>query len=318
MPYKDQSKNNEYLYLISSPIGYHELCELEMKYIFNEAISNNYYLTNKVVEPSRSAFMRGRVDIMYMGDNLDEIESKMLEDQLHYENYKIHFEKFDPVPYQERLSSMRKLGFAIEGTFAVSNPDINFVLTKIDGVWIFGLYNKNHREYKNRVDKPVNYSNALEVHFAKAIINIAINNNFDLKLIDPCCGVGTVLIEGRAMNVDIKGYEINPLVKINCNHNLKHFGFAPDVLKVNMLETSEHFDVAILDLPYGLFSITTKNKQKELIRKTKEISNKSIIISMEDLSSLITNEGLLITDSCLIKKSNAFKRYVYVCVGESV
>lgn len=310
-----ESKNmqNKYLYLISSPNGYQQLCSLELKYIFNEKIDTSYYLTDRFIESSRSVFIKGRVDILYMDNNLDNIISNMMKDQLYYNKYKIYFSKFDKVPYQERLSSMRKLGFAINGDFAISNPEIEFIVTKLNGIWIFGQYHKNPKEYINRMNKPINYSNALEVLVAKTIVNIAIHNDFDLKLIDPCCGIGTVLIEARAMGVDITGYEMNPLVKMNCNMNLKHYGFIPDVVKIDMLKTNKHFDVAILDLPYGLFSATTNDKQKKLIKKTKELSSKSIIITIEDMSNDIIDAGLTITDTCVIKKSNAFQRYIFVC-----
>jgi tRNA G10 N-methylase Trm11 len=95
---------------------------------------------------------------------------------------------------------------------------------------------------------------------------------------------------------------------------LKHFGFEPNVNKIDMLKTTTHFDVAILDLPYGQSSKITREEQIALIRKTKEISDKSVIITMDDMSDIIQNIGLRIMDTCKIKKSNAFSRYVTVCI----
>ncbi len=238
----------------------------------------------------------------------------MIEDNLFYDNYKIHFSKFDEVPYKTRLQSMRALGFTINGDFAIKDPDVEFVLTKINDVWIFGRLESNLNEWLQRRKKPFNYSHALDVKIAKAVLNIAINNDFNLRVIDPCCGIGTILIEGRVIGIDIKGYEINPLVKQQCNLNLKHFGFKPDVGKIDMLMTTEHFDVAILDLPYGQSSLITREEQIALIRKTKEISDKSVIITMDDMSDVFISIGLTIIDSCKIKKSNAFSRYVTVCI----
>lgn len=304
----------KYLYLISHRLEFEELCAMEMKYIFGKTSSSSYHLTNQFIDTSRSCFIKGRVTILYSDKDINNIEQKMIEDNLSFDNYKIHFSKFDEVPYKIRLESMRILGFTINGEFAIKDPDVEFTLTKIDGIWIFGILEPNPNKWLERRKKPYNYSHALDVKLAKAVVNIAINNNFYLKIIDPCCGIGTVLIEGRTEGIDIKGYEINPLVKQHCNFNLKHFGFSPDVTKTDMLNTTEHFDVAILDLPYGQSSLITRDEQIALIRKLKEISDRSVIITMDDMSHIIEKSGLKIIDKCKIKKSNTFSRYVTVCI----
>ncbi len=306
--------DNKYLYLISQRLEYIELCAMEMRHIFGKTSNSNYHLTNDLIDISRSPFIKGKVTILYIEDSIETIEQKMIKDDLFYDNYKIHFEKFDIVPYKTRLESMRTLGFTITGNFSFIDPDVEFVITKIEGYWIFGKLDKNPNTWVQRRQKPYSYSHSLNVKVAKAVLNIAIGNNFDLKVIDPCCGIGTVVTEGRAAGIDITGYEINPLVKQHCNINLKHFGFEPDVSKTDMLETTKHFDVSILDLPYGHTSEISQEEQIALMRKTKEISDKSVIITMDDMSELMTSIGFKIIDQCKIKKSNSFTRYVTVCI----
>jgi|LGOV01.1.fsa_nt_gb tRNA G10 N-methylase Trm11 len=303
----------KYLYLISHRNEFAELCAMEMRHIFGKTTNSKYHLSNDFIDISRSTFIKGVITILYTGETVQYIEEKMLKDELEYDNYKIHFIKFQEVPYKERLQSMRTLGLSIEGDFAIKNPDVEFILTKIDDVWIFGKVHNNPNDWLDRRRKPHNYSHALDVKLAKAVVNIAINNDFNLKIIDPCCGIGTVLIEGRFAGVSIKGYEINPLVKTHCNLNLQHFGLNPDVTKTDMLQSTEHFDVAILDLPYGQSSLITKEEQISLLRKTKEISDKAVIITMDDMSDIMISLGYSIIDSCKIKKSNTFSRFVYVC-----
>jgi len=304
---------NTYLYLLSAKKEYEELCLMEMRHIFHQATSHKYHLTNQNIDVSRSPFIKGKATILYEANNIETIASQMKQDDLHYEEYKIHFIKFDEVPYQDRLSIMRTLGFQIIGSYALQQPKNEFIITKINGVWIFGKLTKNPNNYLSRSNKPHNYSNALDTTLAKALINIAIDNDFNRTLIDPCCGIGTVLIEGRTLGINITGYEINPLVKIRCNENLTYFNFLPDVEKIDMLNTTKHFDVAILDLPYGQFSFVTKEEQLALLRKTKEICDQAVIVTMDDMSAILKSLGYVIVESCQIKKSNAFSRYVSIC-----
>ena len=304
----------KYLYLISYRREFKELCAMEMRYIFGNTSNSNYHLTNQSIDISRSPFIKGKVTILYSDSSINTIEKKMIEDDLSFNNYKIHFSKFDEVSYKTRLQSMRTLGFTINGDFAIKDPDVEFTLTKIDCVWIFGKLEPNPNKWLERRKKPYNYSHALDVKIANAVINIAIDNNFDLKVIDPCCGIGTIIIEGRTLGINIQGYEINPLVKQHCNFNLKHFGFEPNVKKIDMLTSTKHFEVAILDLPYGQSSLITREEQIALIKKSKEISGKLVIITMDDMSDIIQDIGLKIIDTCKIKKSNTFSRYVTVCI----
>lgn len=307
------NESNKYLYLISSRREYRELCSLEMKYLFGKTTTDSYHLTNQSIHVSRSTFFKGKVSILFNEESLEILEEKLNNNPLDTEDYYIHFYKADTVDYKTRLTALRRIGYTILGDFAIKNPNVEFVLTKINNRWIFGMLENNPNDWINRKQKPVNYSHALEVKFAKSIVNLAIGNDFTKTVVDPCSGIGTVLIEALAMGVTIKGYEINPLVANNSRINISHFNFKPDVTKLDMHQITEHFDVSILDLPYGHYSNITREEQIGLIRKTNEISNKSVIVSMEDMTEIYLSLDLEIIDSCQIIKSNTFRRYVTIC-----
>ena len=40
---------------------------------------------------------------------------------------------------------------------------------------------------------------------ARALVNIAMKDNEEGTLIDPCCGVGTVVIEALDLGIKVKG-----------------------------------------------------------------------------------------------------------------
>jgi len=279
-----------------------------------EIPKSNYFISNENLEISRSVYLRSKVEVLYSGATLDELNLKMKSAKLKFNRYKIQYLKtVDGVAYKERMEALRLIGFAIEGSFALSDPIVEFALLRLAGTWHFGFYTRNDDSWKNRKHKPYNYSHAFDVKLAKTIINIAIGNNFNLKVIDPCCGIGTVVIEGRIIGADITGYELNPLIAEHCNENLKHFGLKGDVHNQDMLEITDDYDVAILDIPYGHFSLTSIEEQTSLISKSRDIAKKVIIISMEEISSLILSTSLIIKETCKITKSNAFSRYLYVC-----
>ncbi|MBN2604882.1 MAG: SAM-dependent methyltransferase [Bacilli bacterium] len=316
--YLTKSPNNStYIYYFNAKENEQALCDLVLKSLLGYIPKDNYFLSDQNLDISRSVYLRTKVEVLFSGSTLDELNQKMINAKLAFNRYKIHYLKtVDGVNYKERMAALRLIGFAIEGTFAISEPAIEFALLKTQDIWYFGYYTHNDDSWKNRKHKPYNYSHAFDVKLAKTIINIAIGNDFSLKIIDPCCGIGTVVIEGRMIGANITGYEINPLIAEHCNENLKYFGFNPDIKNQDMHNIKEHFDVAILDIPYGHFSLTTLEEQTNLICKSRDIADKVVIISMEEISQLIQASSLVIKDQCTIIKSNAFRRYLYVCTNK--
>ncbi|MEG1099852.1 TRM11 family SAM-dependent methyltransferase, partial [Cetobacterium sp.] len=132
------------------------------------------------------------------------------------------------------------------------------------------------------------------------------------KLIDPCCGVGTVIIEALSMGIDITGYEINRSVTNNANVNLEYYGYNKIVVNDDMHNIKDNFDSAILDIPYGLFSHITKEEQLGLIKKIRQISKRLIMVSFEDLEGMILESNFKISDRCILSKGS-FQRYIYIC-----
>ncbi|GAA3334615.1 hypothetical protein GCM10020331_103270 [Ectobacillus funiculus] len=71
--------------------------------------------------------------------------------------------------------------------------------------------------------KPHSYSTSLSTRVARAVANIAVPDPTGIKAIDPCCGIGTVLVEALSMGINIVGSDINPLVLPGARENIAHF-----------------------------------------------------------------------------------------------
>lgn len=310
-----QLSGKEYLYIINYPAAEKGLCDLEMKTLFNDIPSSKNFFSKVCVDPTRSPFIKERLEIRYCADTIDEIVNEIEKEELVYEQFKVCYIKLEDneARYEERLQNLRKVGVAIQGQCEMHNPKVLLGITKINGKWIFGEYNKNSFWWHIHDQKPYSYSNSLSLRVARALVSIAVGNNFLCKVVDPCCGVGTVILEALSMNINIKGYELNEYIAKNAKRNIEFFEYKNVVVNDDMHNIKEHYDVAIVDLPYGLFTPTTRDEQLGIIRKSRDIADKLIIVTFEDMNQDIMEAGFEIVDTCTVSKGK-FTRYVSICI----
>ncbi len=296
----------KYLYYINYREYQKEICLLEIECLFGFHPESKYFFHSTFINPSRSIFIKYAVKVEYMEDSIDKIESLIESNELTLDDYKIQYKEISHVSYEESIEARRSLGTAIEGDFSMSNPIDEYCLTKVESVWVFGRFYENDYTYKARTKKPHNYSFALDVWLAKTLTNIAVGNDLSLDVYDPCCGVGTVLIEGRVNGLNIKGSDLNWKIVKASNYNLEHFGFKGDSTCKNIDDITLKYDVAIVDLPYGKFVTEHKKLSKSIIETAIKITDKVVFVSMEPLNI----NGVV--KQVEVKKREGFSRFVTI------
>jgi tRNA G10 N-methylase Trm11 len=171
---------------------------------------------------------------------------------------------------------------------------------------------KNEPIWFQHMKKPRNYSIALGTRLARAAVNIAIPKTLGITAIDPCCGIGTVVIEALSMGIHIVGRDLNPHIIQGARANTAHFGYETELTLGDICDVHSSYDVAILDMPYNLFSSTTPEEQLSLLQHTRRFANKVVIITIETMDEMIAEAGFVITDRCVAKK-RSFSRQIIVC-----
>lgn len=305
----------KYFYIINYNSEFEEeLCDMEMKSLFNQVPKKKYLFSNQYVSPSRSPYIKEFISIIYEEDSLEKIVENIKKDKLCYDDFKVCYLKTEDtkISYEERLKSIRSIGLNIEGEADIHNPKVMLGVTNINGRWIFGVYERNDFKWHIHDEKPYTYSNSLSVRVARALVNIAVGNNLDCSLIDPCCGVGTVVIEALSMNINVCGYDINPCIASNAKRNLEFFGYDNVITKGDMRNINKTYDVCIIDLPYGLFTPITLQEQIDIISSARKISKRLVLVTFEDMDKHIINAGFSISDKCCVSKGK-FKRYINLC-----
>ena len=306
---------SKYFYFINCSEMEKELCNMEMRSIFRKEPKEKYLFSEKNFDPSRSPFIKLQIKSIYIEKNLEDIIRKIKEDKVSYDDFKVNYIKSEDgdVSYEERLKAVKEIGFVVTGFPDIHNPKIELAITKVKGKWIFGELIKNNFKWQRHNDKPHSYSNAVPLRMARALVNIAVGDNRELTLVDPCCGVGTVVIEALDLGINVKGYEISKPIAYNARNNIEFLEYNREIITSgDMHNINEVFDVAIVDIPYGLFSPVTLKEQVDIINTSRRIARKLVIITFEDMDNLITSAGFKILEKCYMTKGNMI-RQISIC-----
>lgn len=309
-----------YLYAYASHETEAELCAMELRALFGgctEWKTGSLLLSRRRIDPDRSPFLTLRLDIAASGDSAVKIAElagsrRWVESG---ETFKVTYIKAgDPFDYAEQRSFERLVGSRIQGKADMKHPDVTLGLTALDGTWVLGVRHAPKRAWHAHIHKPQNYSTGLSAAVARALVNIAAPETEGLRLLDPCCGMGNVLIEALSMGLDIRGRDINPLAVRGARTNLKHYGFSETLVTLgDMNDLEGHYDAAVLDMPYNLCSVLPEEEQRRMLTSLRRLAPRAVIVTTEeDVRVRVQEAGYRIADECQVRKGS-FVRQVWLC-----
>lgn len=308
----------KYIYTYVHHKDEYELCRMEMRAFFNVDTPLNYLFSEINIDPSRSPFIRERLEVLYEGEGIADIKNLVKKMDIHAASYKvvclnnIDFGATKKIPHPERRVKEREIGLIIDGEPDLENPEVVFGLILIDNRWYFGKYTISESIWRKHLHKPQSYSTALSTRVARAVANIAVPQPENIRAIDPCCGIGTILVEGLSMGINIVGRDINPLVCVGSRENIAYFGLEGVVTKGPISEVTEYYDVAIIDLPYNLATHISPEEQFDIIKNARRIADRVVFVTIETIDEMIDEAGFVIMDRCIARK-HLFERQILLC-----
>lgn len=311
-------KRRIYIYTYSCNEEELSLCALEMRSLFGSEPQAGIVKTDVKIDPSRSPFIKERLSVLYEEDSLHQLLEQVSALQVTGETFKVVYvkqnaaSKNEQTGFEDRRAIEKRVGLHINGAADIYRPQRLFGVMVIDGKWVFGDYVRSEPVWHRHQDKPHSYSTALGTRLARAAVNIAIPDPSGVKAIDPCCGIGTVLVEALSMGIDIVGSDRNPLVLGGARENIAHFGFSCEVKKTDIRNITETYDAAIIDLPYNLCSVITPEEQREMLESARRFAKRAVVVTVEPIDDILAKAGFEVIDRAIVKKGS-FSRKVILC-----
>lgn len=312
------TKPKTYIYTYACYEDERSLCALEMRSLFGNESKTNILESHIKIDPSRSPFIKERLAVIYEGQSFESLLKQVATLQVTGATFKVYYVKNGgPAKnvgkgFEDRRAIEKEIGLHINGVADIHHPERLFGVMNVKGRWVFGDYIKSESVWFRHQQKPHSYSTALNTRVARAVVNIAIPDPIGITAIDPCCGIGTVLVEALSMGIDIVGSDRNPLILGGARENIAHFGLSGEVKFADIRDITNQYDVAIIDLPYNLCSVISPEEQLEILQCARRIAKKVVVVTVEPIDEIIINAGFCIIDRAVVKKGS-FTREVIVC-----
>jgi len=310
-----------YIYSINYNDHHYELSKLESRQLFDKEDKNKLLFSNVKVDPSISAFIKNRFEIILFAENYTDLLNEIKKENIQVEGFKVEYLvlEADTTTYNERLEKLRDIGYRIEGEPNYYSPTIIYAICNYKNVWHFGILIKKNTDWLKHKKKPNSFSNSIDMDIAKTLVSIASKGNKTNQLLDACCGVGTVMLEACIAGINIEGCDINWKACKHARLNLTHYNYTAKVYCSDIKDINKKYDAAIIDLPYNLYAYSDELIISNIIESTTKLTARLVIVSISDITQLICNTGFKLSDYCNVGKTGKtkFVRKIWVCEKES-
>jgi tRNA (guanine10-N2)-dimethyltransferase len=316
-----KTSNHSYLYSFNFDHHHNELCKLESRQLFNQEEKDKFLFSNIKIDPSISSFIKNRFEIILSSEDYSELIKKIKQEDIHTEEFKVEYLMLDgdATGYRDRLEKLRDIGYSIEGESNYHAPAKIYSICNYKNVWYFGVLIKQNKDWYKHKKKPCSFSNSISMDIAKTLVSIASEGDKTNQLLDACCGVGTVMLEACFAGFNIEGCDINWKATKHTRLNLAHYNYTANVYCSDVKDLNKKYDAAIIDLPYNLYSYSNDLIISNIIESTAKLTDRIVIVSISDITNLISKTGFNISDCCNVGKSGKgkFARKIWVCEKES-
>jgi hypothetical protein len=266
------------------------------------------------VDIARAAYLRHCVHIEATGASLDELAAACHRQGVAYERFRLTFLRPPPKVAEHKDEVIVQIANAITGRPDLRHPAVQLAIVGLPGAWHFGrIISASHSQWLRGIERPVHFSSALPQRFSRALVNLvaAPGDTF----IDPCCGIGTPLIEALDAGLIAFGADTNPKMLRGLAENLAHLGLPLRLFRADARQLVGRYDAAVLDLPYGRNLPMDEQLYRELLGPLGRSAGRLAVVAAQDLTALLDELGYRLLRHARVRKWQLV-RHVYVLRGQ--
>ena len=168
------------------------------------------------------------------------------------------------------------IGSVIGGRANLSQPQTTFIAVITAEQIRFGrLLSESDNMWLAHDQRPHVTSSSLPSRLARVLVNLVARPGD--RLLDPCCGTGTIVMAAAHSGIRAVGYDNNPRMVGATTKNLQHFRLTADVALGDARQVHGQFDAVATDLPYGINLTKDQSQDAEILANLRTRARKSSV-----------------------------------------
>lgn len=196
-----------------------------------------------------------------------------------------------------------------------ANPDLDaprhrfLTLIREDGFYFGEILAESGSTYLRHDEKPCRTSTSLPSRVARAMVNLAAPPA--RSILNLCCGTGSILLESRALGLDVRGIDWNWKMVEMSRQNLAHFGYTATVERADARETTQIADAVVADLPYGHYLVLDEEIVRSILARAALLAPVGVFAAGSDITPWLQEAGYTGVEVHRIRKHAGFSRYIH-------
>ena len=306
----------KYIYLLSGGQNERDLAVAEAV-----ALSGGRRCADKLIESDtlvdipRTAYIAAGIQLLAHGQTVDDACRQLAALHIASDRFGLEVIRVPRHLPVGRRESANAFALAIEGRPDLDHPAERFTaLLTPEGVWFGRTLESAPPDWLRFKHKPFDFSSALPAQNARALCNLLIRVARpswpcpeNPRVIDPCCGSGTLLLHAAALGAHITGHDINPKMVGATNKNLEHFGSPPAASLADAAEIRGAYDFVLTNIPYGNMSAVTAAAARRIIANLVRLAPRGLIVAAHDITPDLTASGATVRQLIQLPKFSVLR-----------
>ncbi len=301
-----------YVYLLAGDEHEHELALAEAVALAGAVPRGDKLVeADSEIDIARTGYVACGIELLANGTDAEGAAAVLRTRDLASDEFGIEVRRIPRGLRVHRREIATALADAIAGGPNLDEPKERFLaFVTGEGVWFGRALERGEPEWQRFAEKLHDCSSALPSQAARAICNLFVRGGE--RVVDPCCGSGTLLIHAASLGAHVTGFDINQKMMWATNKNLAHFGFGPAATVGDAALVAGAFDVLLANVPYGKMSATSDEAVAGMVSNMVRLAPRGAIIATEDLSGIIEAAGGTVREVLRLVKFSVTRRiFVY-------
>lgn len=282
----------QFAYIIASPPGYEALAEAEARTVCPGSwITPRCVISDPGVDVNRTAFIHYRIELLAQGQDYRGVCDQIAGLGLASDGFRVEVHKHPRRTPMPRESVARDLANLITGRPDLVAPRERFLFWLEAGTMLFGrIQQETENDWRQRMAKPFNVSAGIGSRMAKACVNLVCRPGD--RMLDPCCGSGTIPIEAAFIGVRAFAFDLSWRMVHGTAANARHYGLDIGVGIGDVRSLAGRFDAVVSNLPYGIAIQHSPHFYDEALANIARLAPRCALISNREVIDVAERNGL--------------------------